>query len=115
MQGALATTPELSIVKGLARTLRSESLAKFVVLEMEPHADHLTERLAKFVAFICRTSFWDPEASNTVTDMEYREEAGGLHVPRVCVNEELNRRVNQLANQQTSCRSTTPFANLNDP
>lgn len=95
-----ATSPDLNMVAGLSRSIRSETMAKFAVLDLDPSSSQETAANAVFEV-VKKTFIEDAPAD---ADMEFMERAGKLLVPRV-VNDSA---MNDFVHRET--QDAAPFA-----
>ena len=70
-------SPDVNMITGFARTVRSESALKFVTVDLDLHPSDPAVT-AKVIAEVYRRSFVDD-----FVEMEYMERKGNLYVPRI--------------------------------
>jgi len=90
IRGAYADpqSPELNMIFGLARSVRSETLLKFSTLDLSSGASDKT--VVDMTLLVLKHAF-----TSKSKDMEYREKEGILLVPRVVNDLEMNKLVQQ--------------------
>ena len=70
-------SPDVNMITGFARAVRSESALKFVTVDLDSHPSDPAVT-AKIIAEVYRRSFVDD-----CVEMEYMERKGNLYVPRI--------------------------------
>ena len=74
-----STSPDLNMVSGFARSVRSESALKFVTVDVDSSPSDPTDT-ARIVAEVFRRSFFDQSCK---MEYEYMERKGSLFIPRI--------------------------------
>ncbi|TVY92322.1 Reducing polyketide synthase [Lachnellula willkommii] len=99
--------PDAEMVIGMARSVRSETLLKFVTLDLGTSPQLSGTGTAENILEVFKTSFLSSAASLGV-DMEYQERDGKLLVPRVVIDPDMNKFVQQET-QPTTAPDTQLF------
>lgn len=84
-----AETPRNNIAQGLLRTVRSEASRVAATLDLDPNSDIEAADRAKLIFRALKASICSPEHGSPI-DYEFAEEQGGLVVPRVVKQEDMN-------------------------
>jgi NADPH:quinone reductase-like Zn-dependent oxidoreductase/malonyl CoA-acyl carrier protein transacylase len=94
VQGAYqeSVSPNGNMAIGIARTIRSETELKFVTLDLDPRRTDSTSCASQAIVEAFRSTF---NASAEDCEMEYMERDGILYIPKVVVDDELNKFVHQ--------------------
>lgn len=93
--------PDAEMVVGMARSIRSETLLKFVTLDLGTSPQFSNTSTAKHILEVFKTSF-SSEAPALGLDMEYQERDGKLFVPRVINDPMMNKFVQQETQPTTA-------------
>ncbi|TVY85582.1 Reducing polyketide synthase [Lachnellula suecica] len=86
--------PDAEMVIGMARSIRSETLLKFVTLDLGTSPQLSNTGTADHILEVFKTSF-APDAPALGLDMEYQERDGRLMVSRVTNDPEMNKFIQQ--------------------
>jgi NADPH:quinone reductase-like Zn-dependent oxidoreductase/malonyl CoA-acyl carrier protein transacylase len=100
--------PDAEMVVGMARSVRSETLLKFVTLDLGTSPQLPDNGAAQTIIDVLKTAFVS-NISFAGVDMEYQERNGELAVPRVVNHREMNKIVHQET-QAYSAPDLQPFA-----
>ncbi|ESZ94274.1 polyketide synthase [Sclerotinia borealis F-4128] len=100
-------SPNSNMIIGMARSIRSETLLKFVTLDISPESAN--ESAAKSTFEVLKLAF-----HSNLPDMEYQERDGKLMVPRVVNDTTMNDFVHQKTNK-SSAPILQPFNQLDRP
>ena len=93
-----SSTPELHLISGLARSIRSETTLPVATVELEPGSSSVDDEAVGHIIGAFEVSFGaNPSARRS--DMEYKVKDGVMHAPRVVEDTELNRFVHRTANR----------------
>ncbi|KAK6068248.1 polyketide synthase [Seiridium cupressi] len=100
-----ATSPDMNMVAGLSRTIRSETLLPFATLDLDGKspldADSVTEAVLKVFQAIFS------KETPTNCEMEYSQRDGKLFTPRIINDAEMNAIVHQAI--KSAALQPTPF------
>lgn len=125
-------SPDSNMITGLSRTVRSETLLKFVTLDLDSRSKLSKAATAEIIVRIFKATFAsgsssvDPTSASTLVDatcpltsasvdleMEFMERAGKIYVPRIVDDAEMNKFVHQeTMNTAPDCQ---PFAQKDRP
>ena len=83
-----SSVPEMNIITGLARTLRTESTISLVTLDLDFKTPISADTNAKCISRLF-SSLWNTE-SPRIPDLEYTSKEGLLFIPRLVEQDELN-------------------------
>ncbi|KAL9110633.1 MAG: hypothetical protein Q9227_004810 [Pyrenula ochraceoflavens] len=109
-----ATRPNLSMVIGLARSIRSESALPFVTLDLDERSLASIQADCAAIMNVFRTT-WTSKHRETHLDMEYAEHRGQLLVPRIVSDQKLDDVIYQQSQNagapylQPFCQPTRPL------
>ncbi|KAI1266689.1 ketoacyl-synt-domain-containing protein [Xylariaceae sp. FL1019] len=106
-----ATAPDLNMIMGLSRTIRSETLLPVATLDLDGQcplgAPETVEAIVKVFAAVFNRN------CSSSDEMEFTERGGSFFTPRVVHDGELNEIVHQST--QTSALLSIPFSESNRP
>ncbi|KAI3325140.1 ketoacyl-synt-domain-containing protein [Xylariaceae sp. AK1471] len=85
---ANATTPDLNMITGLSRTIRSETLLPFATLDLDGRSPLPTEKLIEAIVKVFTTVFRNGSSSNG--EMEFMERSGSFFTPRIINDDEMD-------------------------
>ncbi|KAI1749734.1 ketoacyl-synt-domain-containing protein [Xylaria castorea] len=90
VRGAYAnsTTPDLNMVAGLSRTIRSETLLPFATLDLDGRSPLPMRNTIKAIVKVFTVVFGNGSSSNS--EMEFMERCGSFFTPRMINDDELN-------------------------
>ncbi|KAK6951719.1 hypothetical protein Daesc_006242 [Daldinia eschscholtzii] len=98
-----STSPDLNMILGLSRTIRSETLLPFSTLDLDGQNQLSTEQISEAVLKIFTAVFGKSSALNG--ELEFQERNGSFFTPRIIddpvVNEIVHRETKPSALQQT--------------
>jgi acyl transferase domain-containing protein len=96
VKGAYAgsTCPNSNMVVGLGRTLRSETLLNFTILDLDQTSSRSDNLAARFIVDVFNRSFV-PSSLSVTPDREYMERHGEILVPRFIDDNDMNKFVHQ--------------------
>ncbi|KAI0870540.1 ketoacyl-synt-domain-containing protein [Hypoxylon argillaceum] len=83
-----ATTPDLNMVAGLSRTIRSETLLPFATLDLDGRSPLPTSKIIEAIVKVFTAVFSNGSSANK--EMEFMERSGSFFTPRIINDEELN-------------------------
>ncbi|KAI0540222.1 hypothetical protein GGR58DRAFT_511879 [Xylaria digitata] len=98
-----STNPDLNMVAGLSRTIRSETLLPFATLDLDGRSPLPTGKAIEAIVKVFLAVFGRASSSS---EMEFMERSGSFFTPRVINDDELNYIV---------CRETKPSASQPSP
>jgi NADPH:quinone reductase-like Zn-dependent oxidoreductase/malonyl CoA-acyl carrier protein transacylase len=110
---AASTNPDTQMVVGMARSVRSETLLRFVTLDFGTSPQLSSSAIAQKVAEVFEKTFASSSPSVGL-DMEYQERNGELLVPRVVDDADMNKFVHQETHV-SSAPDMQPFAQPGRP
>ncbi|GAP90961.2 putative polyketide synthase [Rosellinia necatrix] len=107
VRGAYAscTAPDLNMVAGLSRTIRSETLLPFATLDLDGINPLSTEHTIGAIVRVIRAVFGS--GSSSTSEMEFMERGGSFFTPRIINDDELNDIV--YRDTKPSAVQSTPF------
>ncbi|KAJ8127042.1 hypothetical protein O1611_g6594 [Lasiodiplodia mahajangana] len=82
-----ATTPDLNMIAGLSRTIRSETLLPFATLDLDGRSPLSTSKVIEAIVKVFTAVFGNSSANK---EMEFMERLGSFFTPRIINDEELN-------------------------
>ncbi|KAI8945912.1 ketoacyl-synt-domain-containing protein [Xylaria longipes] len=90
VRGAYAnsTTPDLNMIAGLSRTIRSETLLPFATLDLDGRSPLPTRKTIEAIVKVFTAVFGNGSSSNS--EMEFMERSGSFFTPRIINDDELN-------------------------
>ncbi|KAI1120739.1 ketoacyl-synt-domain-containing protein [Nemania abortiva] len=90
VRGAYAnsTTPDLNMIAGLSRTIRSETLLPFATLDLDGRSPLPTSKIIQAIVKVFSAVFGNSSSANG--EMEFMERSGSFFTPRIVNDEELN-------------------------
>lgn len=97
--------PDANMVTGLSRSIRSETLLKFVTLDLDSKSTLSEELTMKAITDILKSTFDSTAEANC--EMEFMEREGSLFTPRIVNDEEMNEYVHKQTSSSTL--EPTPF------
>lgn len=97
VRGAYAnsTAPDLNMVAGLSRTIRSETLLPFATLDLDGRSPLPAEKTIEAIVKVFTAVFGNPSSEG---EMEFMERSGSFFTPRIINDDELNDIVYQDTN-----------------
>ncbi|KAI0403947.1 ketoacyl-synt-domain-containing protein [Xylaria palmicola] len=89
VRGAYAnsTTPDLNMISGLSRTIRSETLLPFATLDLDGRSPLPSEKAIEAIVKVFAAVFANRSSNG---EMEFMERSGSFFTPRIVNDEELN-------------------------
>ncbi|CAG8978751.1 hypothetical protein HYALB_00011512 [Hymenoscyphus albidus] len=93
--------PDAEMVIGMARSVRSETLLKFVTLDLGTTPQLSTFGTAETILRVMKNTF-SPDSPTIGVDMEYQEREGELSVPRIVDDADMNKFVHQETATESS-------------
>ncbi|KAH9909898.1 putative polyketide synthase [Xylariomycetidae sp. FL2044] len=101
-----ATTPELNMIAGLSRTVRSETLLPFATLDLDGRKQLAESQISDAILKVFTAVFGKNAPSNG--EMEFMERDGSFFTPRIINDPEMN----EIVHRETkpSALQPTPFA-----
>ncbi|KAI0967566.1 ketoacyl-synt-domain-containing protein [Xylaria arbuscula] len=81
-----STAPDLNMVTGLSRTIRSETLLPFATLDLDGQSPLPTEKTIEAIVKVFTAVF----SSSSSGEMEFTERSGSFLTPRIANDDELN-------------------------
>lgn len=106
--------PDAEMVIGMARSIRSETLLKFVTLDLGVTPQLSASGTAEKIVDVFKNVF-SPDAPSVGIDMEYQERKGELLVPRIVDDADMNKFVQQETKTGTSAPDLQPFSQPGRP
>ncbi|KAI0443526.1 ketoacyl-synt-domain-containing protein [Xylaria telfairii] len=90
VRGAYAnsTTPDLNMVAGLSRTIRSETLLPFATLDLDGRSPLSARNTIKAIVKVFTAVFSNSSSSDG--EMEFMERSGSFFTPRIINDDEMN-------------------------
>ncbi|KAI1424757.1 ketoacyl-synt-domain-containing protein [Xylaria sp. FL1777] len=83
-----STAPDLNMVAGLSRTIRSETLLRFATLDLDGNSPLLTGKTIEAIVKVFMAVFGNGSSSSD--EMEFMERSGSFFTPRIINDDELN-------------------------
>ncbi|CZS97698.1 related to polyketide synthase [Rhynchosporium agropyri] len=108
-----STNPDAEMVIGMARSIRSETLLKFVTLDFSTSPTLSSTGTAEKIIEVLKTTF-SSDSPIVGANMEFQERNGDLLVPRVVEDSEMNKFVHQET-QPVSTPDLQPFVQKGRP
>lgn len=93
-----ASNPDLNMVTGLSRSIRSETLLKFATLDIEPKEGNSASNDAKAILTVFQAVFNSESDPNC--ELEFVQRKGEMYTPRIIHDTEMNEHVHKQ--QKTS-------------
>lgn len=107
-----ATNPHAGLAVGFARTARSESgFQRIITLDLDPKSSIIDDSRVKIIVDLVKTHFFQNRLSEY--DTEYAERDGIVLVPRVIVQDDLNRDIAKMSKADMTVDQ--PFHQLERP
>ncbi|KAK8137277.1 Reducing polyketide synthase PKS2 [Apiospora sp. TS-2023a] len=106
-----ATSPDLNMVTGLSRTIRSETLLPFATLDFDGQATLSVDYMRRTIINVFSTAFATSKASTG--ELEFMERNGQLLTPRIINDPDMNEIVHNETNR--SALRLTPFDQSDRP
>ncbi|KAH6652321.1 putative polyketide synthase [Truncatella angustata] len=100
-----ATSPDLNMITGLSRTIRSETLLPFATLDLDGRSPLEADTVTEAVMKIFKAIFSKDSPRNA--EMEFSQRDGRFFTPRIINDAEMNAIVHQET--QSSALQPTPF------
>ncbi|KAK7959092.1 Reducing polyketide synthase PKS1 [Apiospora aurea] len=100
-----ATSPDLNMITGLSRTIRSETLLPFATLDLDGQATTSVDQMRRIIVKTFSTAFATTRGSTS--ELEFMERGGKLLTPRIINDAEMNEIVHNEIN--LSALRSTPF------
>ncbi|KAK5627480.1 hypothetical protein RRF57_003195 [Xylaria bambusicola] len=83
-----STSPDLNMVAGLSRTIRSETLLPFATLDLDGRSPLPLGKTVEAIAKVFTAVF--SKSTSASSEMEFMERSGSFFTPRIINDEELN-------------------------
>ncbi|KAK8036282.1 Reducing polyketide synthase PKS1 [Apiospora rasikravindrae] len=100
-----ATSPDLNMITGLSRTIRSETLLPFATLDLDGQATLSVDQMRRTIVKTFSTAFATSKGSTG--ELEFMERNGQLLTPRIINDSDMNEIVHNEIN--VSALRTIPF------
>lgn len=101
-----ATSPEMNMVAGLSRTIRSETLLPFATLDLDGRSPLDADSVSDAILKVFQAVFSKDASSNV--EMEYSQRGGKFFTPRIINDAEMNAIVHRET--QPAALRPTPFS-----
>ncbi|KAI0896241.1 acyl transferase domain-containing protein [Annulohypoxylon nitens] len=100
-----STSPDLNMMLGLSRTIRSETLLPFATLDLDGRNQLSTEQVSEAILKVFTSVFGKSSALNG--ELEFQERDGAFYTPRI-INDPV---MNEIVHRETkpSAQQPTPF------
>lgn len=106
-----ATSPDLNMILGLSRTIRSETLLPFATLDLDGQNQLTNDQMSEAILKIFTSVFGKSSALNG--ELEFMEKSGSFFTPRI-INDPV---MNEIVHRETkpSTLEPTPFGQTDRP